>query len=1704
MAALTRSRGNRGLEGPASPLKLEEGGQPPRVMHVSRHDPGSMAHDRDRSQGNGHRERTPGKGTLTPLISPNVPKSLPSAVPRPITAGEMAVMSASASLPSLTPNRARPDMTPATNGTAKSYGEESPHIEDLKIAREMKALRNRNKELESELRRTTNALQKTRQLQQMQSTYGREPNAPSAWGDDSAMLKQKLPVGAVDAATFARMRAEWEATLQQQKVMYEQRVASANMMHEQELMHATGGNKSQQDEVAMIQAKAREERVELLRRQIARRMLNRDLTLGWQCWLEMYEAKVYALGRLRVCAQRLKSPQLAEAFGVWLRGWQMTIRVKEQREAEERAKSLLGESETLQEEVVRLRHALEMAQDDKEKALERQLIEISGSHEERMAIAAEKEKEERVELLRRQFGRRMMNRDMAAGWDAWYELWSAKAYALQRLREVGNRFRSPELSNAFAFWQSDFENEKHRAEKALLEKQSKSLEAQLRQARFEVGQSGMVKVALEDEVKALKDKVSELSELSKTSMASAATASALQKTVEDLNEQNRVAEAEAELASKKRQDAEEDAARQRAEDKKLLEKLLAEQRKAFEVELEGIRADINAENEARAKEERIELLRRQVTRRILNRDLARGWQCWQEMYNAKVYAQNRLREVGNHFRAPELAKAFDWWVKYHALRGERTKLNEATRKIGQLGKTAEASVRMQEEFDVMRGELAEVTRQRDALRERLNALDGGASEAAAMHEAQLMKEREERVELLTRQVARRMLNASLSSAWSAWADFWNAKVYAMQRLKQAASRFRSPELGGAFYHWELRWRSTVQARLERERVAALTALGAESNKVTDMATQLATTKKQLDAAHAELQELRGSLRQVDGGVTEAARLHQEQLEGEREQRIELFRRQIARRMLHTDLASAWQSWLDFWDARSYALQRLREASNRLRAPELQEAFQRWQRLVTAMHTMHHVRELRAQAGGEQARATGLAGQLEALREEMRVKLAAAEEDKRAALQRQMTELTGSSAQQLALEEGKAKEERVELLRRQFGRRMLNRDLSSGFTAWLDMWTARIDAKERLRKIGNRFKAPELMIAFEQWDQACYAAKQAKKLAAAEALKSQLEAERVELSSDLAKVKAEYEDKLRKAEAARVLLLEKISLLSGGANDAEELRTAQRALDKEKRVEKLREQMARRMLNSGLVHGWGAWHEMWQAKRDALNRLRQVGNRFKAPALSEAFELWVAEWVRLVKAVATKKRLAELRSETDRAQSEALTVAEQMQSLKSEMAAKLKKAEEEKNAALQRQVVELTGSSEERLALASQQEKEARIELLRRQISRRMFNRQLARGWQCYLEFYQSKTYAMSRLQKCAQKLKSPELATAFEFWQSETYEAKRQQHVLQLEKLSKSLEAQLRQSRHEVGQANMIKIANADEIVALREKLTEAHAEVRDREARVAILRIYEREVEDLRLTQQAALDAQKISEEKKVEAEEDSVKQRESDKELLERLLAEQRRDFMQEQEAARERLKAQADERKAYEDQITDLTKSMTMNTAEREKAEAALKDEISKLKAEIMRLRKPKPVKAKAGEGGVKPSPLGKMDLDEGPDAPPISQQLAAALKKNSARVLDLFRSWDADGDGEVSRAEFHKAMPALGLEVPKKDIDDLFSEWDKDGGGALGLRELQKILAQSNRPPPKPAEKVQEAAGTAMATMGALSAFKKKAAAAKPAE
>ena len=73
----------------------------------------------------------------------------------------------------------------------------------------------------------------------------------------------------------------------------------------------------------------------------------------------------------------------------------------------------------------------------------------------------------------------MMNQGLVRGWTAWFELWEEKTTLLQRIRDVGNRFRAPEKASTFSFWYSDWQRQKHDDEKAELERQSKTLEAQL-------------------------------------------------------------------------------------------------------------------------------------------------------------------------------------------------------------------------------------------------------------------------------------------------------------------------------------------------------------------------------------------------------------------------------------------------------------------------------------------------------------------------------------------------------------------------------------------------------------------------------------------------------------------------------------------------------------------------------------------------------------------------------------------------------------------------------------------------------------------------------------------------------------------------------------------------------------------------------------------------------------------------------------------------------------------------------------------------------------------------------------------------------------------------------------------------------------------------------------------------------------------------
>lgn len=74
-------------------------------------------------------------------------------------------------------------------------------------------------------------------------------------------------------------------------------------------------------EMAMVElaAKQEEDRRQAFMQQAIRRLKNRDLAVGFGAWAEFWQAKVYAIEKLRECANRLnpKVREMASAFYFW-------------------------------------------------------------------------------------------------------------------------------------------------------------------------------------------------------------------------------------------------------------------------------------------------------------------------------------------------------------------------------------------------------------------------------------------------------------------------------------------------------------------------------------------------------------------------------------------------------------------------------------------------------------------------------------------------------------------------------------------------------------------------------------------------------------------------------------------------------------------------------------------------------------------------------------------------------------------------------------------------------------------------------------------------------------------------------------------------------------------------------------------------------------------------------------------------------------------------------------------------------------------------------------------------------------------------------------------------------------------------------------------------------------------------------------------
>jgi len=98
---------------------------------------------------------------------------------------------------------------------------------------------------------------------------------------------------------------------------------------------------------------------------------------------------------------------------------------------------------------------------------------------------------------------------------------------------------------------------------------------------------------------------------------------------------------------------------------------------------------------------------------------------------------------------------------------------------------------------------------------------------------------------------------------------------------------------------------------------------------------------------------------------------------------------------------------------------------------------------------------------------------------------------------------------------------------------------------------------------------------------------------------------------------------------------------------------------------------------------------------------------------------------------------------------------------------------------------------------------------------------------------------------------------------------------------------------------------------------------------------------------------------------------------------------------------------------------------------------------------------------------PSGVGAIEewLSHGNDVMQTSvKQMNTKLKSQMSKMVALFKKWDRDGDGAVSREEFARALPLLGLTGnTQKEIDALFDSFDPDGSGEVTFREMYRSLS-----------------------------------------
>ena len=91
-------------------------------------------------------------------------------------------------------------------------------------------------------------------------------------------------------------------------------------------------------------------------------------------------------------------------------------------------------------------------------------------------------------------------------------------------------------------------------------------------------------------------------------------------------------------------------------------------------------------------------------------------------------------------------------------------------------------------------------------------------------------------------------------------------------------------------------------------------------------------------------------------------------------------------------------------------------------------------------------------------------------------------------------------------------------------------------------------------------------------------------------------------------------------------------------------------------------------------------------------------------------------------------------------------------------------------------------------------------------------------------------------------------------------------------------------------------------------------------------------------------------------------------------------------------------------------------------------------------------------------------------------------ATLTMQTRSLLAELFRAWDEDGDGYISKREFRRGVQLFGLRADPTECNKLYNKFDKDGDGRVEYRELYKMIrgvhktitGRSPSPPESPSQ------------------------------